>query len=226
MSETSKDPKMTVLKCGQCGARLEPDPDNKYATCPYCKYKTKLNHTVEQNIVNNYNIHIETNNTKGEGDWFHDEKPDQERIDKIMRNLIRAAAVAAVIVALVLVFKACGAVIDVLHQDGPKDPGEPAAAEEGGQEPAPAEAEETEETPPPAEPEGRVIEVPHIASDTIEIDPIAQEEASRTNAQFKEYPVSFTQQGQETAFDVTIPDPGDSCLILDEMRNEMRRSSP
>ena len=236
MSETSKDPKMIVLKCEQCGARLEPDPDNEYATCPYCKYKTKLNYPVEQNIVNNYNIHIETNNTKGEGDWFPDEKPDRERIDRIMRCLIRAAAVAAVIIALVLVFKACGAVIDVLHQDGPKDPGEPAAAEEGGQEPAPAEAEEggqepapaeaeeTEETPPPAEPEGRVIEVPHIASDTIEIDPIAQEEASRTNAQFKEYPVSFTQEGQETAFDVTIPDPGDSCLILDEMRNDMRVS--
>lgn len=222
MSETSKDPKMTVLKCEQCGARLEPDPDNEYATCPYCKYKTKLNHTIEQNIVNNINIHIETNDPEKKGDWLPIRKPDPDRLNEIMRTFIRAALSAAVIVAIGLLFKACGAMIGALHQGGQKESEKPAEEEEAGQAPAQAEAEETEETSPPVEPEGRVIEVPHIASDTLEIDPITQEESSQPNAQFKEYPVSFTQQGQETAFDVTIPNQGDSCLILDEMRNDMR----
>ena len=205
---------MIVLKCPQCNGQLDLDPDKEVATCPYCSTRLLIVRSIEQNNVINYNIRIEDNDKKDSGIHFPVEKPDPDRINEIMRFFIRAAAVAAVIVALGLLFKACGAVMNVLSSGGKEkeETAETAGETEAG--------EESGQTPSQADPEERVIDVSRIDTEVIEADPITQKKASAAAAEFKEFPVSFTQEGQERIFDVLIPNPGNAYVQVSEMRSD------
>ena len=214
MAETSKDPKMIALKCPQCGGALELDADKEVATCPYCNTRLLIVRSIEQNNVINYNIRIEDNGKKDTRIQIPLEKPDPDRINEIKRFIIRVAAIAAVIIAIGLLFKACGAVKDALSGGGKgkKDTAETAPEAEEG--------EENGQTPLQDGPEGSVIDVPRINAEVIEVDPITQKKASVQAAEFKEFPVSFTQKGQEISFDLTIPNPGNAYVFISEMRSD------
>ena len=211
MSDTSKEPKMIALKCPQCGGALELDTDKEVATCPYCNTRLLIVRSIEQNNVINYNIRIEDNGKKNSKSSFPFEKPDSGRINEIKRFIMRVAAAAAVIIAVGLFFKACGAVMNVLSGGG-KEKEETARETEA--------EEENVQTPLQDESGGRVIDVPRIDTEIIEVNPVTLKKESVPAAEFKEFPVSFTQKGQETDLDVTIPNPGNAYVFISEMRND------
>ena len=215
MAEKSDSSKMIILKCPQCGGQLDLDPDKEVATCPFCKTKLLIVRSIEQNNVINYNIRID-NTGKKEQDPFPEEDPEEQRRIRIMQTMIRAAGVIAAIVALLLIFKACGTVIDAFKGDGNKKE----TGEEVAQDTDSETGTENGQDPQEASSEGRVIEVPPYGGEVREIDPIPQKTESIAAAEIKEFPVRFTERGQEVRFDVTVPNPGSVYVYIAEIMKE------
>ena len=215
MAEKSDSSKMIILKCPQCGGQLDLDPDKEVATCPFCKTKLLIVRSIEQNNVINYNIRID-NSGKTEQDPFPEEDPEEQRRIRIMQLLIRSAAVAAAIVVLGLILKACGTVLDAFKGVGSGDE----SGEEVVQDTDSETGTENGQDPQDAASEGRVIEVPPYDTEVPEIDPIPQKTESIAAAEIKEFPVRFTERGQEVTFDVTVPNPGSVYVYIAEMRSD------
>lgn len=215
MAEKSDSSKMIILKCPQCGGQLDLDPDKEVATCPFCKTKLLIVRSIEQNNVINYNIRIDNTGKKEQDPSSKEDYGEQLRI-KIRRLLPRAAAAAAVIIALGLIFKACGAVIGALSGSGGGNETGEEVVQDADSETGTENGQDSQE----ASSEGRVIEVPPYDAEVPEIDPIPQKTESIAAAEIKEFPVHFTERGQEVRFDVTVPNPGSVYVYIAEMRSD------